>query len=730
MSFEKDVERTPKSIDQIDSPELRAKSVIDRLENAVDVQENADSKYEAQMKKINDASFHETSINDVKSAERINNAVKNVENLFNAKDVYSRSDVGDIGLDNIDELFEGLSGEELLIPMTVYCANKIELMTYVTNGHRDGFIQSKQRQDLVDDVKTTLVKSNAFTEWCSDVGDAARDKVSDARDTVTEVASDVSDVVEDKVEDAQEVLSDAADWAEDRAHQVADYAREGVAALAELAIDASDEVAEFVDNAEDAVRKVIDYTPEQYERIREEIRELRSDAGKVADVVGDNIEAFARDVAEVVVDAGEAAGFITGKLALGVLKPAENITDFVCSMALEATGNEEGARYFLENDMIDALDSKLDEWYDGPGFIEAVGSCVSTLGELATDVALMSLAFSKTNAVITALAYTGIGLEGAGSVLNEVFDKTGELGPREIIAAIVGGTASTAAVYAMGRLNNYIVNVTAKHIGVNLLKVFDANTRWGGRVLGSLTLATMGAADAGLFSATDIATDLTNVALGIEDDFDVIQKLKDTLLSMGAASLVCGLGYGIADATRASAWYQKIFDSKYTPDYFGNLYDQIYHTREYYKALISVLPDDVMVDLDKITWEDLYLRDTPETQSLREAFESHKKKLIHEWEIANNTEWPRYTEDVINPRTGKVIRHAGDRYDAHHIIPLGLGGDNAATNLAPIHVLDHISIHSASSSYSHIVNDVSLELSNAAYGLLTGTISNAERGEH
>ena len=79
---------------------------------------------------------------------------------------------------------------------------------------------------------------------------------------------------------------------------------------------------------------------------------------------------------------------------------------------------------------------------------------------------------------------------------------------------------------------------------------------------------------------------------------------------------------------------------------------------------------------------------TPEENATkREEFLSNRKDIIKEWESKFGREWPRYESNVIV--NGHVIRRAGDRYDAHHIKPLCLGGENTVENITPIHTERH-----------------------------------------
>jgi hypothetical protein len=101
---------------------------------------------------------------------------------------------------------------------------------------------------------------------------------------------------------------------------------------------------------------------------------------------------------------------------------------------------------------------------------------------------------------------------------------------------------------------------------------------------------------------------------------------------------------------------------------------------------------------------DEYEKLSPEKNAVKRAeFNTNKEQLAKEWEEQNGREWPRYKEDVyVN---GKLIRRAGDRYDAHHIHPLSFGGKNEATNLTPISAEKHFDkqgVHAPDSPYGKL----------------------------
>ncbi len=73
----------------------------------------------------------------------------------------------------------------------------------------------------------------------------------------------------------------------------------------------------------------------------------------------------------------------------------------------------------------------------------------------------------------------------------------------------------------------------------------------------------------------------------------------------------------------------------------------------------------------------------------RSSFNRDKKALIKDWEAVNGEKWPTYKEDIYNAE-GRVVRKEGDKFDAHHIQPLCMGGRNVPENLVPLHYESHI----------------------------------------
>lgn len=125
---------------------------------------------------------------------------------------------------------------------------------------------------------------------------------------------------------------------------------------------------------------------------------------------------------------------------------------------------------------------------------------------------------------------------------------------------------------------------------------------------------------------------------------------------------------------------------------------------EYYDELKEKSPCPETLP-EKLPDAGSYERLSPEELAKRrEEFVEKRGELRRAWEEANGRPWPRYESDVYS-QNGKLIRRAGDAYDAHHIQPLGMGGKNEVSNITPMHAGDHYDkqgIHAPDSPYSKL----------------------------
>lgn len=101
---------------------------------------------------------------------------------------------------------------------------------------------------------------------------------------------------------------------------------------------------------------------------------------------------------------------------------------------------------------------------------------------------------------------------------------------------------------------------------------------------------------------------------------------------------------------------------------------------------------------------DLKKRTPEENAAARNEFDDKKTDLKKEWEKENGRQWPKYEHDVYSSN-GKLIRSAGSDYDAHHILPLSMGGKNEVRNITPLNAEVHYDkqgVHAPESPYSKL----------------------------
>ena len=93
-----------------------------------------------------------------------------------------------------------------------------------------------------------------------------------------------------------------------------------------------------------------------------------------------------------------------------------------------------------------------------------------------------------------------------------------------------------------------------------------------------------------------------------------------------------------------------------------------------------------------------------ENAEMREEFSVKKNNLKRDWEEKYGRQWPKYEHDIYSAN-GKLIRKAGNDYDAHHIKPLCMGGKNEVDNITPLNAEVHYDkqgVHAPDSPYSKL----------------------------
>ena len=132
-----------------------------------------------------------------------------------------------------------------------------------------------------------------------------------------------------------------------------------------------------------------------------------------------------------------------------------------------------------------------------------------------------------------------------------------------------------------------------------------------------------------------------------------------------------------------------------------NLDELIY---DYLKDVISKSEYPETIQTFEISVKDIKNPTPEEKAKCFSEYVKNKEKLRSEWERKYGIDWPRYKEDVID-ENGTIVRYKGDPYDAHHLLPRSLGGGNTASNITPLHVLnhyDHRGVHAKDSPFNSL----------------------------
>ena len=536
--------------------------------------------------------------------ERLHNAFNEVDQCFTIDKITCPNDAKELPLSTIESLINDKPVEESCAIASYFLANKIALSRPVTVESLRAFKDSEERAQMVSEVRGVLSKTASWSEWAEDLGGYAAGAVSDLSDGV----------------------------------------QNGVAVLAENVSELASEANETFEVGLDAV---VNGTAE------------------VATVASE----VAQATAEVVVDSAEAVCYVTQRAAVGGIAFAENCSDYVVATVSTLTGNEDSALDTVQTSIADELSARIDEYYDPSDTLKSIGDVAETVGEIATGVGLTVAAIANvptsatllgSSALATATAGTSIALLGtnaAGNALEAAVDVTGEIGAKELTAATVAGVAVAGATAAAGVINSQIPRFVAQSVAARAA-ANNITVNVGGRLVGTLASSAIAAADVGLFRVADVATDLSNVALGIEENFDVISELQETVFSVAGAGLVAGAGYNLFRAI------QGLRTENYT-DYF----DQLYRSElgNYGREIFIRIPEG---------WD---------SEQIAQA----QAKVDALADAAQAGELARTPVERTGSASSRYIQEYGPNsipngMDVDHTIELQLGGSNDISNLNPI----------------------------------------------
>lgn len=428
---------------------------------------------------------------------------------------------------------------------------------------------------------------------------------------------------------------------------------------------------------------------------------------------------FAEDAGAAAEGAAEAAkntAYVGGRTALGVGRLGENAVKTVRSMAVYAMGDQERAAEIARESVVDGVADALADAMQVDDEVREVGDMAEVVGEVAGGIAI-SVATPAGAATAAAEAVFALGTAG------EVLDKAaqdGELNDGEVAQAAATGAASAAlGVVADKVVGKVAEKVVESPLGRAVASRLDDVAKSFAKNAGDVTEAAAEQVDNAAVAVADKADDVSravfqsgdevgetaarevahaaeasadDVAEGIASEADDVARATDDVAEASAKASVDA----VADSSK---------NTENAAEALTNEADEI--SSEVRKAVDDVksfsecpetISDDVF-DLDN-----LEVKPPEAVKTTREEFNRVKDDLISEWESKMGLPWPTYAHDVYSPN-GYLIRKAGQRFDAHHVQPLKLGGKNVAENITPMHVdvhYDSYGVHASDGPYEAI----------------------------
>lgn len=143
-------------------------------------------------------------------------------------------------------------------------------------------------------------------------------------------------------------------------------------------------------------------------------------------------------------------GYTLEKVAIGLTKSAEGITDLVVGGVADLLGADEFAKEQFENDWFGDWYSHPDEWYNPDGVMSFVGDIGYSVGNMAPAIAA-AVATQGASIPVT-IATVATGVSSAGNAVGDVVKETGELNSDAYLYGALVGATEILTEKASGKL--------------------------------------------------------------------------------------------------------------------------------------------------------------------------------------------------------------------------------------------------------------------------------------
>lgn len=266
------------------------------------------------------------------------------------------------------------------------------------------------------------------------------------------------------------------------------------------------------------------------------------------------------DIQETALKSAEAACYIAATLGVSTASVFEDAARAVYAPVFLAQGDQERLQNLLLNTKSDELQAKLDEFWKDAGLSEVWANTIKEFGESAAVIGLTVLATSGALAAVPAAAVAITAATLLDMVDTEFVNsiiENGELTFKDVIAS-AGTAAATFAVmkvlpFVNEQLTQYAPKISQLVSSVGVEKVSEI-----GKITGTIVKAAIGAADAAMFQGVTETRKLIRYGLGLDEDYDIKQELKDSAVNIALGSAISGAGYFLKETVRNSQAFSKV----------------------------------------------------------------------------------------------------------------------------------------------------------------------------
>ena len=301
--------------------------------------------------------------------------------------------------------------------------------------------------------------------------------------------------------------------------------------------------------------------------ISEELHDIYSDSrftnllAKEFGVSEESVSDVIDSLVEETFETAKSVRYINYRISIGAAQVTENAIKGVVTTYEKAIGNDEKANSIMESSYTETVKKIADELYQRDDTVKTIGDIAEDVSEGVTECGLAVAALSTGVGEVSAVAAAGsaalLSANNAGKSLEKNYEKQGEVTDDAVIAATATAAATIVATEVGSAVNNKIASSIPK-VANKIARAENITEKVGGRITGTLVNAAYGANIGSAMSIPEKVGKVVNVGLGIDENINVKEEVKDYVTTVAGGAAIAGATYYFSSLIKDTKAFESV----------------------------------------------------------------------------------------------------------------------------------------------------------------------------